>query len=154
MDVNFGWMAVKDFLEEPNLSELLEQGYSEFERYRRQIPLAIDFDRMLEAESQFRYRMWGAHNSDGLLMGLIEFHLGPTFHNKTMLYAQDGGYYLSPEFRDPFVFLKMWRTAEEALRDLGVQVIFAHDNVARPVDPIFKRLGYDLVGKAYLKVLT
>jgi hypothetical protein len=153
VDVTFDWLPVAEFLEEPNVWELMEQEYDEFEKYRRKIPMAVDFERMLEAERQFRYRMWAAHK-EGLLIGFIEFHLGPTFHNKIMLYAQDGGYYLTPEFRDVFVYLKMWRTAENALRDLGVQVILAHDNVVRPVAPIFKRLGYDPVGVAYLKILT
>jgi len=110
VDVNFDWLPVSEFLEEPNVWELMEQEYYEFEKYHRQIPMAVDFERMLEAERQFRYRMWAAHK-DGLLIGFIEFHLGPTFHNRAMLYAHDGGHYLSPEFRDVFTFLKMWRTA-------------------------------------------
>ena len=153
MEVTFGWMSVSDFLNEPNVRELMEQEYDEFETRRKQIPMAVDFGRMLEAEAQFRYRMWGAHK-DGLLIGFIEFHLGPTFHNKTMLYAQDGGYFLAPEFRDTFVFLKMWRSAEEALKDLGVSCVLAHDNVVRPVAAIFRRLKYDPVGTVYFKVLT
>jgi hypothetical protein len=151
--VTFGWLPVAQFLEEPNVWELMEQEYDEFEKYRRQIPMAVDFDRMLEAERQFRYRMWAAHK-DGLLIGFIEFHLGPTFHNRSMLYAQDGGHFLSPEFRDVFTFLKMWRTAEEALEELGVEAILGHDNVMRPVPAVFKRLGYEPVGTVYLKVLT
>lgn len=152
MDVTFDWLPVAQFLEEPNVWELMEQEYYEFEKYHRQIPMAVDFERMLEAERQFRYRMWAAHQ-DGLLIGFIEFHLGPTFHNRSMLYAQDGGHFLAPEFRDVFTFLKMWRTAEEALRELGVQVILAHDNDVRPVAPVFKRLCYQPVGTVYLKVL-
>jgi hypothetical protein len=152
-DVAFGWMSVRDFLEEPNVQELMEQEYDEFETRRKQIPMAVDFARMLEAERQFRYRMWGVHKS-GLLIGFIEWHLGTTFHNNTMLYAEDGGHYLAPEFRNVFVYLGMWRSAEEALKELGVGAILAHENVVRPEKPVFKRLGYEPVGTVYLKVLT
>lgn len=152
MDVTFDWLPVAAFIEEPNILELYQMAHDEFE-FTRQMPLAVDFDRMLEADRQGRYRIWAVHKKEGLLIGFIEFYLGPTFHNKTMLYAENGGHYCHPEYRTGWLWIRMWRTAETALRGLGVDVISAHDNPVRPLNVFFKRLGYVEAGMNYGKVL-
>lgn len=149
----FGWQNVADLMAEPNIRELILAQYEEFEGFSDKIPLAVDFDRMLEAERHFRFRVWAA-KSDGLLIGIIEWHLQTTFHNKSDLYAFDGGHYVLPEFRDNgWTFLKMWRSSLVALQDLAVRVVVAHDNPARPLTPFFKRLGFQPGGSLYMKVL-
>jgi hypothetical protein len=70
-------------------------------------------------------------------------------------FAFDAGHYLAPAFRDMQARLgfRMWRTAEIALRKMGVRFVMSHDNISRPLMPFFVGLGYAPLGGLYLKAL-
>lgn len=113
----------------------------------------IDFEAMFAAEAAGYFRVWVAR-SDGLMIGFIQWMLHRPFAYKGQLWAMDRGYYLDCLSRDTGTAIAMWRTAEAALREMGISVILGHDNVNRPLDPFFKRIGYQKMGSMYLKRLA
>jgi hypothetical protein len=152
LPITFGWASVTDLLDEPNLRELAREQHEEFGGLPDTIPLDVDVEKMLALEKLGVFKVWTARQDD-LLIGFIEFHVSPTLHHRTTLFAIDGGHYLLPEFRDIFVHIKMWRSALTALQGMGVAAVLAHDNPRRPLGAFFRRLGFDPGGSLYFKVL-
>lgn len=150
-DITCGWEKLEDLLAEPNIRDLLEAQWEELAGLKDKIALDPDIKRMRQAEALGVFKIW-AGRRDGLLVGFIEWHVSPTFHNRSTLYAIDGGHYCHPEFCDSWSYLHMWREAERALRDMGVGAFMAHDNEARPMPAFFRRLGYQPQGRLYGKV--
>lgn len=147
----FGWEPVAVLLAEPNIRELILEQWEELAA-NKTVPLDPDFERMRALERLGLYRAWAARR-DGLLIGLIEFTVTPPLHHRGTTYAFDGGHFLHPEARSPFLWLRMWRAALDALRGLGVRVVMAHDNPRRPLDRAFARLGFTPGGRLYWREL-
>lgn len=150
-DLIFGWEPLDDLLAEPNVRELLLLQYEEFGGLREDIPLDPDIGRMREAEKLGVFRLWAARR-DGRLVGFIEWHISPTFHHRSTLYAIDGGHFVHPD-EGAWTWLRMWRAALAALLELGCRVVLAHDNPHRPLDRAFDRLGFQPAGSLYVRTL-
>ena len=139
--VRFGWESIEKLLAEPNLRELLTSYWEELSPVKH-LGLDIDWPRIIAWERQFLFRVWAAR-VDGTLAGFITFFVAPHFLHKSTLFALDYGHYLAPAFRDTEhrVGARMWWTAKAALKELGVEVAFLHDNALRPLSPFFLALG-------------
>ncbi len=148
---SFGWSPLSEIFREPNWRDLILDQWIELS------PLPdepnIDFDAMYAAEAAGVFRVWVVRN-DGLMIGFIQWMFHRPFAYKGQLWAMDRGYYVDCLFRDTATAIAMWRTAEAALREMGVSVILGHDNEKRPLGPFFKRLGYDRISSMYLKRLV
>ncbi len=135
-----GWESLETILAEPNIREVLT-GYWEELSPIKHLPLDVDWPRILEWERQFIFRVW-ACRVDGTLAGFITFQIAPPILHKSTLFAIDYGHYLAPAFRDKgMVGMRMWRSVERALKELGVQMAFIHDNALRPLSPFFLAIG-------------
>jgi hypothetical protein len=135
-----GWESLETILAEPNIRELLTSYWRELSPIKH-IPLDIDWPRILAWEREFLFRVWTCR-VDGTLAGFITFLVQPHFLHKSVLSAVDHGHYLSPAFRgNGMVGMRMWRSAERALKELGVKMCFLHDNALRPLSPFFLALG-------------
>jgi hypothetical protein len=107
----------------------------------KHLPLDIDWDRLLTWERQFIFRVW-ACRVDGTLAGFITWMVQPHFLHRNTLTAIDHGHYLAPAFRgNGMIGMRMWRSAKVALKDLGVEICFTHDNALRPLSPFFLAIG-------------
>lgn len=149
----FGWEAVESLLKDAGLRDLLGGYYEELSPYKAVAPLAVNFDLMAEWEKIGGYRVWVAR-VNGALAGMIGFQLCPHLNYKTTLFAIDSGHYLSPAYRGKeWIGVKMWGAACEALKELGVKIVIAHDNVVHPLDPFFKRLGFEPRSTLFWKAL-
>jgi hypothetical protein len=152
-DIRFGWESVSRVLDEPNIRDLIQAQYDELAGFTDVLDRPDpDVIRMLAAEKAGAYRMW-CGRSNRLLMGIIEWHIGPTFHHRSVRFGLDGGHFLHPEFRGVWIWLTMWRESLEALRKLGVRVVIAHDNPERPMAAAFKRLGMSPAGQMFARAL-
>jgi hypothetical protein len=97
-------------------------------------------------------KVWTAHLGRDLA-GFIQFQFLSPLGYPQSKWAVDVGWYFAPEKRNAWRALQMWRTAEDALRALGVEIVRAHDNQKRPLPALFKRLGFEPVSTMYQREL-
>jgi hypothetical protein len=147
----YQWEPVADLFNDTETRDLVREQWEEL-ALNRHIPLAVDVGRLAALERQGLYRIWTMRR-DGLLVGFIEFTLTSPLHHAKTLYAFDGGHFIHPEFRNPFLWCRMWRKALDALAGIGVKMVIAHDNPLRPMTPAFHRLGFWPAGRMYAKEL-
>lgn len=136
----FGWESLETILAEPNVRELLTSYWRELSPVKH-LPLDIDWDRLLAWERQFIFRVWVAR-VDGTMAGFITWMVQPHFLHRNTLFGLDHGHYLAPAFRNNgMIGARMWRSAKVALKEIGVEVCFVHDNALRPLSPFFLAIG-------------
>ena len=146
-DVTFGWLAPEELQADPELDELIAAQYREF----GDLPPEPDWERIQAACRHGFFRVWAA-KIDGEIVGWVEFNVGPHYHYTGTKFAWDSGHWCRPEYR-PWLLIRMWRTALCALQDIGVHIVIAHSNRRKPLDPAFKRLGFEPHGTMFRKVL-
>jgi len=150
--LRFGWESLETILAEPNIRELLTAYWTELSPIKH-VPLDIDWPQKAALEKAGRYRIW-ACRADGTLAGFIAWHVTPHLNHRTTLCAFTDVHYLAPAFRDNRQLgWRMWRTAEPALKKLGVKAVFPHDDHAKHLLPFFLALGYAPAMTVYMKVL-
>jgi L-amino acid N-acyltransferase YncA len=149
----YGWEPVWKILGEPNIAELIGDYWEELSPIKEVAPLAPDFDRMMTLDHAGLFKAWCARSEGGLLLGFIGFYVMPHLNYRHTLFAFDNGHYLHPDHRGGWTGVHMWRGACDALRELGVKVVIAHDNALRPLEPLFKRLGFQPRGALYWRAL-
>lgn len=151
--VRCGWETLKQVLAAPNAREMILAYAEELSPLRFDMPVDPDWDRLAQLEEAGMYRLW-ACRVDGTLAGFISFLVAPHHNYRTVLFALDYGHYLAPAYRDTpgQIGLKMWRSVEQPLRDLGVRYVMSHDG-QRSLLPFFLHLGYDPRGSLYWKAL-
>lgn len=137
----YGWESLEVILAEPNIRELLVSYWQELSPVKH-LPLDPDWPRLLAWEREFIYRVWVAR-VDGTMAGFISFIVQPHFLHRSTLFGVDQGHYLAPAFRNGHDRLgwRMWKQAKVALKELGVEVVFCHDNALRPLSPFFLAIG-------------
>lgn len=153
--MTFGWEGVERFFASPELWDLLVEQHRELAWFPEVNRLAPDVARMKAAEAAGIFRIW-TMREDGLLVGYIEFWITPHTHYRHSLWAMDGGSYLSPRFRgNGFAYIRLWRTAIAALRQLNPRpsMLRAHENLHRPMAVVFRRLGMTTVATEFAMVL-
>lgn len=152
-EITFGWEQVANLLAEPNIKALILSYWEELSPMKQVVPLDPDFDRMVQLEGHGMFRAWAARDG-GLLIGFILWHTVPHLNYRTTLFAIDGGHYLDPLSRGAdWTGVKMWRKCLEALSEMGVKVVMAHDNMLRPLGPFFARLGFEPRSQIFWKAI-
>ena len=124
-DLVFGWEPVARLLEEPNLDEMLRAHWEELSAHKEEMPLDVDYQRLVDYDDQGIYRVWTARDGD-TLVGYIAFYVYVPPHHRRTLIAVDDGYYLDPAHRRGWVGVRMWRAALDALAQLGVIGVIGH----------------------------
>jgi hypothetical protein len=137
----YRWEPLATILAEPNVREMIEAYWTELSPIKS-LPLDIDWDRLRDWERQFIFRVWCAR-VEGTLAGFITFCVQPQILFKSTLFAVEQGHYLAHAFRDTQqrVGARMWWTVRPALKELGVDVVFLHDNALRPLSPFLLSIG-------------
>lgn len=152
-DVSFGWEPVDQLLKEAGTQDIIKAMWEELGPLKEGVPLDVDYARKSALEKGGAYRVWVARK-DGVIAGFIEFQLVNHLNYKSTLFAFDQGHYLSPAYRGKdWAGIKMWESACDALRQLGVKVVIAHDNAVLPLNAFFARMGFSLRGALFAKVL-
>ena len=137
-----GWERLEFLLKEPGIRDLITEYFEELSPFT-DIPLDIDWGRLLDQERAGIYRIWTARVND-TLAGFAAFYIQTHMYYRTVLSAVDAGHYLDPAFRDKgMVGWRMWRSAKAALIEEGVSFVMTHDNAKRPLMPFFLALGFE-----------
>lgn len=125
--------------------------WSETERHRHGLPLAPDYDGMVERERagrllQFTVRL------DGVLVGNLRLFLVRSSHTGTT-FAEEDTLYLRPEHRGGFLAMRLLRYAEAAVIALGVREIRANSKLVNRADVLMRRMGYTAVATQFVKLV-
>lgn len=90
---------------------------------------------------------------DGKLIGYIAFIVQPHLHYKSCRTAFEDLYFLKKEYRKGRVGIRMFKYAEQALKQHGVNRIIMHTKVHLDNSRLFEYLGYKHTDKLFTKIL-
>jgi GNAT superfamily N-acetyltransferase len=143
----FAWEPVSRLLDEPNLDEMLRAHWEELSAHKDEMPLDVDYQRLVDYNDQNIYRVWTARDGD-TLVGYIAFYVFVPPHHRRTVIAVDDGYYLEPAYRLGWNGVRMWRGALDALAEMGVIGVIGHDKLhfqrqRGGIGAIFRRLGFE-----------
>ena len=115
----------------------------------------FDFQSVERLENEHKFIIFTVRHK-GELVGDALFLLHGDYSCMMAEYASDHGFYLLPEHRKGRLAKVLLQYAEDALRNLGVERIFMGDKspVGAPdLEPFFKRAGYELMSRTFMKRL-
>ena len=90
---------------------------------------------------------------DAELIGYIVFVVQPHLHYKSCLTAFEDIYYVKKEYRKGRVGLRLFKYAEDVLKQRGVNRMIMHTKVHMDHSRIFEYLGYKNTDKLFSKML-
>ena len=90
---------------------------------------------------------------DGHLGGYIWGVIHPGLHYQTMMQATTDIFYVAPEHRKGTLGIRLFRAAEEVLRERGADRWMSGCKVAHPTGPLFARMGMRKFETMYVKSL-
>ncbi len=146
----FSWEPLDELFADPAVMPMLERQWAELSSHGD--PLDPDWERMIAGEEAGVFRVWTARDG-GALAGFIQWQIFAPYGYKNTLFAWDCGHYLDDGYRSPWLWIKMWKTSEAALKVLGVKLIRGHDNSRQPMAAAFKRMGYTPIATIYQRAL-
>lgn len=157
MTLTFSWEPLSLLLNEPNIGDLLRAHWEELAVHKHVMPLDPDYQRMLFYEEHGLFKVWAARDGE-TLAGYLAFIVQPHLHYKSTLTAVEDLFLLAPRYRHGMNGLRLFTTAFEALRELGVKRIICHSKVhfaaeRGGLDRMFGRLGFEFTDKLWSKVL-
>lgn len=91
--------------------------------------------------------------ADGQLIGYIAFIVQKHLHYKSCVTAFEDLYFLKKEFRKGRVGIRMFKYAEDVLKQHGVNRIIMHTKVHLDNSKLFEYLGYKHTDKLFTKIL-
>ena len=139
--ISFAVEKFSDIVEE--LKELIFEHWLEITSEPETRPLDVHWDQYYELEKQNMLFVLAARH-DGRLVGYIIHLIYRPLHYRYMLMASDDAHFLKKEFRKGTSGMKMFKAAEKALKEIGVNSITYHSKTSRDINkkPVFERMGY------------
>lgn len=119
---------------------------------KEDVPIDFDWERFFEQERKGKLHTVTVRK-DGKLVGYHIAFLGSHPHYKSTLHAMTDLYYLLPELRQGRTGLKLFKFAEEKLKELGVVKIYTGCKVILDHTRLFEYLGYEFSDKQFIKIL-
>lgn len=118
---------------EVSWSEVWPQGLPHFVAHEKELglddprwPVDVDVVQCAELNSLGVLRIVGAHDA-GVLVGYAFWFLTPNLLSRNVLVAQQGPYYVVPEWRKQGrLALRIWLASLEMLRSTGVKQVSCH----------------------------
>jgi L-amino acid N-acyltransferase YncA len=146
MAVTFGWDPARRLFAEPNVAALLRAHWDELAVHKDQMRLDPDFDRIVQLDEAGLFRIWAARD-EGQLVGYLAFFVQPHLHYRSTLTAVEDLFLLAKPYRRGLTGYRMFTTAIDALRELGVKRVICHSKVhfeteRGGLDKFFQRLGF------------
>lgn len=155
--LTFGWESCATLFREPNVMDLLRAHWNELGLHHAECPLDPDFPRYISLEALGVFRTWAAR-AGPTLVGYIAFFVQPNLHYKSTLHATEDLFLLAAPYRRGSNGLRMWRTAIDALTELGVKRVIVHSKVHFEVErgglgKFFQRLGFEKTDELFIRLL-
>lgn len=119
---------------------------------KEDVPIDFDWNRFFEQDRKGKLHTVTVRK-DGQLVGYHIAFIGSHPHYKSTLHAMVDLYYLEPTLRRGKVGMKMFKFAEEELKQIGVKKIYTGCKVKLDHTRLFEFLGYEFSDKQFIKVL-
>lgn len=146
-------MPFAELIQAPGFLDLVRANYEELSLHKEDVPLFLDVPRILMLEANNIFRVWAARGGERVI-GYIPWHIMPPINHGRTPTAYSGDHYLSPKYRNSeWLGVRMWRECLDALRLGGIMLVVTQDSVHRSMEPMFRRLGFELTGNHYAMVL-
>jgi GNAT superfamily N-acetyltransferase len=157
MTLRYGWESFRLLLDEPNLSDLLRGHWEELGVHKDRMPLDPDFARFVQLEDAGLFRVWTARDGK-TLAGYLAFFIQPHLHYKSTPTATEDLFLLAPAYRQGLNGVRLFTTAFDALRELGVKRIICHSKVhfeaeRGGLDKLFAHLGFEHTDRIWSRML-
>lgn len=156
--LTFGWEPCRTLFAEPNVRDLLNAHWEELQIPGGLTPpLDPDFARFIAMEDAGHFRVWAARDG-ATLVGYLAFFVMPHMHYKQTLHAVEDLFLLAAPYRRGMAGYRMFTTALDALRELGVKRCICHTKVHFEAERgglvrFFERLGFVNTDLLWIKVL-
>jgi hypothetical protein len=137
----------------PELDAMHALHYEETEKYRAGIPMAPDYDAMMEDERagsmiQFTSR---AKESGGLV-GNMRVYIRPSRHTKSLMCKEDT-FYVYPAHRGSMMAVRLWQFVENAVVNVvGVKEVRFDSKTLNKADRMALYLKYEPMGTQFVKM--
>ncbi len=156
-DLTFSWEPCRTLFAEPNIDELLRSHWDELGVTKEDCPLDPDFKRFMELEDMGLFRVWAARDGP-LLVGYLAWFLQPHLHYRTTMHAVEDLFLLAQPYRKGLAGYRMFTTAIDALRALGVKRCICHSKVHFQAErgglaKFFGRLGFRHTDDLWIRML-
>ena len=143
--VTFAVERLKDIL--PEMEELWRLHWQETEGYRDALGYNPDVRAFRAFDEAGMFREYTAREA-GRLVGHIGFIVFKSRHTQTLTAGEDF-FYFRPEARRGVLAVQFLRYALAQLRAEGVEAVTMSSKLSNDIDPLLKRVGFDLVAKQY-----
>ena len=131
---------------------LLQTDWQEIEHNKSIRPLDPDWDAYFDLEAKGVLRVYTVRDIRKLV-GYFVVCIVPNLHCKGNTQAVADVIYLHPEYRQGFTGYKLFKFAEDCLREEGFSSLIVTTTEMNPIDPLIGRLGYKKIETKYEKVL-
>ena len=148
------WSAIAE-----EIKPLLALHWSEVGNFRDAVPLDPDWQSYLDLEARGTLHVTTARDG-GRLVGYYVAYVMPHPHYKSTLFGFVDVFFMLPEYRRAANGIGLFQAMEAAMRDrmksLGhsKMVLVSRGRMENDPTPMFRRLGWDVVETAYVKLLT
>lgn len=135
------------------IKPLLEKHWQEIAMYKDRINLNPDYGKYKSMEDIGALHIVTVREDSNKLIGYFISMVIPNIHYKDNLFAVNDILYIDPSYRGKSVGIKMFKFAEQELRNLGVDVITLHSKTYMDLGKLVGRLGYEHVENNYAKYI-
>lgn len=134
------------------IKPLLRMHYEEIARHRDKIALNPDYEKYAILDGLGMVHTVTARKG-GVLIGYFNALVAPHAHSKDHLMALNDIIYILPEYRKGFTAARLFRFAEETLRERGVMSMHISVNLNHDFGLVLERLGFMETERIYEKML-
>jgi hypothetical protein len=128
------------------------QHWNELGLTKEDVPIDFDWERFFAQDRQGKLHTVTVRK-DGALVGYHITFLGSHPHYRSTLHGMVDLYYLVPDLRKGRTGMKMFKFAEEKLKELGVVKVYTGCKVKFDHTRLFEYLGYEFSDKQFIKIL-
>lgn len=134
------------------LIPLIQAHWDEVEHNKESVELSPDWDQYALLEKAGLLRIFTARDGRNIV-GYLSMMLNKSLHHKGHTFAVEDGLFLSKDYRSGSIASNLIRFMEKCIKSEGASLIFMTTKADHPIDPLLKRLRYNLTERVYSKNL-
>ena len=134
--------------------ELHQRHWSETEVKYLDDEMNPDYDYYIRREIEASFILFTCRTLDMVLVGHLQYFLGPNPHVMGHMLATEDAFFLAPEHRGGSLAGRFLRYAEDSLKLFGVKYVGMSDKSpvgGKNLEPLMRRRGYKPIATYYLK---
>jgi GNAT superfamily N-acetyltransferase len=132
------------------MNELVHDYFDKTQAKENLPPLDMDWPTYIEMERNGNVVVVGAYDNERLV-GFVMYVVAPNLHHRTLKCAACDIIGVRPEYRNQHIARHLMAVAEKRMRDAGVHYISHQFRTDYETEPLFGKLGYDLIEQCYRK---